>query len=288
MTEPYQNDQESEGRPEFRKNLRYWLKILPGSKKDYFLIFLAAVDILLLLVRNSYGQLLGGSVFTIVTIFDLIVIIIWALDFIGRFRREEDKLLFLQTYWYELVGVVPLIILRPFLLLRAAKLIIAYYKLGRSERDVSRLITQDITFRFRDVIVDTIADAVFLQSLQRVEEVMVRLDYSDLARKAFQENRDSLRKIVNDSLSTKSMLSELNKVPLMDAFSKRLGEDVSEVIIEVLETEVAGDIIKRIVHGVLLEMTDRVRDLDVERITGHKTDLEARERAATEGQANIT
>lgn len=258
-----------------RKNLRYWLRILPGTKKDYFLITLAAVDILFLLIRNSYGQLLGGSAYTIFTIFDLFVIIIWALDFIGRFRREEDKLRFVQTHWYELVGMVPLIVLRPFLLLRAAKLIIAYYKLGRSDHDVSRMLTRDITFRFRDVIVDTIADAVFLQSLQRVEEVMVRLDYSRLARAAFGENKDALRKIVNDSLMSKGMLAELNKVPLLDNVTQRLGEDVSEVVMEVMETEVVGDIMKRVVHGVLLEMTDRVRDLDVERITGHQMDLRA-------------
>lgn len=269
-------------KPTFRKNLRYWLNILPGSRRDFFLIGLAAFDILLILARNSYGELLGPSAFTIVLIFDIIVVIIWVIDIIARFRREEDKWKFVTTNWYELVGIVPLTVLRPFLLLRGAKLIIAFYKLGRSEHDVSRLITQDITFRFRDVIVDTIADAVFLQSLQRVEEVMVRLDYRQLAQKAFQENRDSLRKIVNDSLTNKSMLAELNKVPLMDAFTKRLGGDVTEVIIEVLETEVAGDIIKKIVHGVLLEMSDRVRDLDVERITGHQLDLAAPERLASE------
>ncbi len=276
---------QSQEKQTFRKNLSYWLKILPGSRKEFFLITIVSLDILFLLIRNSYGQLFGWSVFTIFTIFDLLVIIIWALDFISRFRREEDRLLFVKTCWYELVGMVPLIVLRPFLLLRAVKLVIAFYKLGRSERDVSRLITQDITFRFRDVIVDTIADAVFLQSLQRVEEVMVRLDYSRLANAAFRENHDSLRKIVNESLRSKSMLAELNKIPLMDAFTKKLGEDVSDVIVEVLETEVAGNIMKKIVHGVLLEMTDRVRDLDVERITGHQMDMQAPVRTAAEMRA---
>lgn len=76
--------------------------------------------------------------------------------------------------WYEIIGVVPFYFLRPFLILRGIKLLIAFYKLGQSGQNLSDIVTREITFRFRDVIVDTIADAVFLHSLERVEEVMIR------------------------------------------------------------------------------------------------------------------
>lgn len=241
---------------------------LPGRKRDYYLLFFAALDIIILQLTQSFDVVLGRTGRFVAIGFDIFVMTLWGIDLISRTWNQDNKLEYLQRHWYEVAGVVPFQILRFLLLLRGVKLGIAYYKLGRADEQFSRSLTREITFRFRDIIVDTIADAVFLQSLRRVEEVMVRLNYADLARRAFQNHQQDLNEAVKKSLLSKSMMGELSRIPFMQSFIERTGDDVSLVISEVLESEVTGEIMKEITRGILADMYERVQRLDVERITG--------------------
>ena len=255
------------------RSWREWMDVLPGQKRDYFFLSLVVADILLLVFGGVYQpvfQRIGWDIGQVLLGFDQLVVILWALYLWARSRHSADRWAFARMHWYELIGLLPLgAIARSFLLLRGAKFGIAFYKLGRADQgDVAGMITRDITFRFRDVIVDTIADAVFLQSLRRVEEVMLRLDYSRLAHAAFNEYQEELRVAVNNAVRQRSIVGKLSSLPFLNGIGDMIGDDLSEVIKEVLETEAAGKIMKDITRGILHEMTGEVHKLDVERITG--------------------
>lgn len=244
---------------------------LPGRPIDYNLLLILFLDIILLLIGNSYGIFLPREVNFSFIVFDIIVITIWGIDFYLRLKKnkESQKLRYLMTHWYEVIGIIPFQILRPFLLLRGVKLAIAFYKLGKIDEEISRALTREITFRFRDIIVDTIADAVFLQSLKRVEEVMIRLNYAELAKHSFKKYEKELTETVKKSLYSTTMMGELAKIPFMNNFVNYAGEEISKVISEVMETEVFGNIMKEITKGILKEMYGKVQKLDIERITGN-------------------
>lgn len=182
------------------------------------------------------------------------------MELVSKFRKSKEPGTFFSMNWYEVVGVIPFYFLRPFLLLRGMKILIAFYKLGQSGQNLSDIVTREITFRFRDVIVDTIADAVFLHSLERVEEVMIRLDYSQLAKKAFELHQDQFNIKVNEALKSKFLLGELSRIPFMGEISKRLGEDISSMITEILENQVTGEIMKQITEAILKEMANHVKN----------------------------
>lgn len=237
-----------------------WLRALPGSGRDVFLLSFAVLDILLLLIYNSYKEILPKELYVYVIGFDFFVLTIWILELIAKFRKSKDPSSYFSMNWYEMIGVVPFYFLRPFLILRGIKLLIAFYKLGQSGQNLSDIVTREITFRFRDVIVDTIADAVFLHSLTRVEEVMIRLDYNELAKRAFELHQDRFHAKVNESLQSKFLLGELSKIPFMGEISKRLGEDISSMITEILENEVTGEIMKQVTEGILKEMANHVKN----------------------------
>ncbi|TGL46343.1 hypothetical protein EHQ61_16455 [Leptospira wolffii] len=250
------------------QTVKYWRSVLPGTARDYFLLSIAAIDVFFLLFLNSYKDFIHKDIPTYVLAFDLVVIILWGFEVWFKIREKKDLKKYLRTNWYELVGIVPLYFLRPFLLLRGVKLAIAFYRFGTSGQNVSEALTREITFRFRDVIVDTIADAVFLHSLERVQDVMLRLDYSQLANQAFSKHTERLNAKVNESLQSKFLLEELSRIPFMSEISKKLGEDIGKMIAEVLETEVMGDIMKEITANILKEMSEHVKKLPLERITG--------------------
>ncbi|PJZ25224.1 hypothetical protein CH352_11750 [Leptospira hartskeerlii] len=257
----------------FIRTVKYWRSVLPGSARDYFLLSLAAIDVFFLLFVNSYKEFIHKDIPAYVLAFDLFVIFLWGIEVWIKVRQKKDIKKYLRTNWYELIGIIPLYFLRPFLLLRGVKLAIAFYRFGTSGQNVSEVLTREITFRFRDVIVDTIADAVFLHSLERVEEVMLRLDYSHLAKEAISKHNDQLNSKVNESLQSKFLLEELSKIPFMSQISHKLGEDIGRMIAEVLETEVIGDIMKDITANILKEMAEHVKKLPLERITEPKEEV---------------
>jgi len=255
------------------KILNKYFKNLPGRPADYNLLLIAFIDIVLLMIINTYGVFLQKQYNFFVYGLDIMVILIWGIDLSLRVRKqltEEKKRYYLLTHWYEVIGVIPIPLFRPFLLLRGVKLAIAFYKLEKSGEEISKTLTREITFRFRDIIVDTIADAVFLQSLKRVEEVMIRLNYAELAKHVFKKYEKELTEVVKNSLYSTTMMGELSKVPFMKGFVNYAGEEISKVISEIMETEVFGNIMKEITKGILEEMYQRVQKLDVERITGKK------------------
>ncbi|TGM13816.1 hypothetical protein EHQ81_08575 [Leptospira selangorensis] len=257
----------------FIRTVKYWRSVLPGTARDYFLLSLAAIDVFFLLFVNSYKEFIHKDIPAYVLAFDLFVIFLWGIEVWIKVRQKKDIKKYLRTNWYELIGIVPLYFLRPFLLLRGVKLAIAFYRFGTSGQNVSEVLTREITFRFRDVIVDTIADAVFLHSLERVEEVMLRLDYSQLAKEAISKHNDQLNSKVNESLQSKFLLEELSKIPFMSQIFHKLGEDIGRMIAEVLETEVIGDIMKDITANILKEMAEHVKKLPLERITEPKEEI---------------
>ncbi|GIX43253.1 MAG: hypothetical protein KatS3mg129_2986 [Leptospiraceae bacterium] len=255
------------------KTLNKYFRNLPGRPVDYNLLLLAAIDIVLLMIINTYGFLLDKKYNAFFYGFDIFIIIIWGIDLVIRVKKEkteEKKRSYMLTHWYEIIGLIPIPLFRPFLLLRGVKLAIAFYKLEKAGEEISKTLTREITFRFRDIIVDTIADAVFLQSLKRVEEVMIRLNYAELAKAAFKKYEKELTEVVKNSLYSTTMMGELSKVPFMSNFVNYAGEEISKVISEIMETEVFGNIMKEITKGILKDMYDRVQKLDIERITGKK------------------
>ncbi len=253
------------------KILNKYHKNLPGRPIDYNLLLLLFIDIILLLVNNSYGLFLRREINFSIILYDIFVITIWGIDFFIRLKnnKESQKIQYIFTHWYEIAGMIPFPILRPFLLLRGVKLAIAFYKLGKSDEEISRTLTREITFRFRDIIVDTIADAVFLQSLKRVEEVMLRLHYAELAKYSFKKYEKELTEVVKKSIHSSTFIKELSKIPFMNTIIDESGVEITKIISEIMETEVFGNIMKEITKGILKEMYERVQKLDIERITGN-------------------
>ena len=246
---------------------RFRIGHLPGTKRDYLLLVLVALDIFFLLFQSSYAKFLPSRSTQFVFLFDIAVFLLWGLNFLVRLSGQKNKIQYLRIHWYEPVGLIPIVFFRSFLLLRGVKLLIAFYKVGRARHEIRPEDLREVNFRFRDVIIDAVADAVFLQSLNRVEEVMRKLNYTKIAHKSFERNHDGLKNVVNSSLKSKSLIGEIAQLPFLSGIGDRMGDDVSDVIAEVLETEVMGDVMKEITIAILHEMRDRVKRLDVERIT---------------------
>ncbi|WCL48630.1 hypothetical protein [Leptospira sp. GIMC2001] len=252
----------------FFKRLVNFFSRIPGSGKDQFFLSIVLLDLIFFLFQNSYGNFFPSNVLLAFLIFDLCVVTIWGFDVLKRFYHYENKWQFFQIYWYEILGVLPFNFFRPFLLLRALKIWIAYAKLFGNDKDVSKLTTVELSFRFKDILLDSISDAVFLKSLSRVEEVMVHLNYSSLSKSIIDRHQSQIIEEFNKSIKEKEFAGALSRIPFMENISKNIGEDIGQVLKEVMETEVMGEIIKEFTQAILSQMAQKVKSLEVERIVG--------------------
>lgn len=256
-----------------KEYIRFWIKLFPASKKDYFLFILTIVDLILMEINNSYKVFLPGYFVTGVFVFDFLVILIWVLDFRKRYKRHENKLEYIQINWYEIVGMLPFSLLRPFLLLRAVKMGIAAFKLANSNIDPNKLKTREVYLKFSDVIMDTISDNVFLQSIDRVRDVMRRLEYDQLVDKIYSDYESEIKDSVKDVLYSKTSMKDLAKLPLFSVIENKVTGEISESMRDILKSKIMADVIRTITTEILDQMEKRVTMLDVERITKREFSL---------------
>lgn len=250
-----------------KPGIRHWLSVIPGTKKDYFLLSIAAVDVFFLMFGSSYLVHLPEVVSLAILLFDYFVIAAWGLHVLFQMRKQQNKMEYIFAHWYEIVGLVPLGPLRLFLLARGLKLAILYYKLGSSGKDVEEFKRQELSFRFRDVIIDTLADVVFKQSLIRVEEVMLRLDYNKLANVVLDKHGPDLKKSISHNIEQNTVIGDLGMIPLMGPVVRGIGNSTADTVIEMMRERVLGEVFHDITASILSDMHTSLKELDLVRIT---------------------
>jgi len=247
---------------------REWSEFLPISKREYFYHVILILDCIMILIRISYETLLPFGVNRGVLIFDIGVVTLWGFDFIRRVRKSENKLDYSWNRWYNILGLFPFPVFRLFLLLITLKqAIIAYKYIKRGEKNRELFLDRELNFSFQNIIADSISDIIFLNALKRVEEVMSRLEYDKMTQEIFQRNRESIHKAVGDSLISKDFIGRLNSLPLLKGITGQLAEELTLIIIETIEAEVIGKVLKEINLFILREMVQHVKELDFDRIT---------------------
>ena len=156
--------------------IKEWTQFLPISKREYFKHIILILDCTFILFRVSYESFLTISINLSIYIFDILVYSYWAYDIYHKIRSSENSLGYIKNRIYYILGLFPFPIFRLFLLISTLKQGIIIYKyIKRGEKDQSLYIDRELNFTFFDFFIDTISDAIFLRSLERVDEVMSRL-----------------------------------------------------------------------------------------------------------------
>ncbi|HNB99554.1 MAG TPA: hypothetical protein PLS71_15010 [Leptospiraceae bacterium] len=248
--------------------LHHWGPYIPTSKKDYFLHIILFFDLIFILFLNSYEAFLPKIYSGAAFLFDMFVVTLWGVQVIFRIGRSPDKFEYISTNWYLLPGLVPFPIFRFFLALATLKLMIITYKfIKRGEKDTKQFIKRELNFRFIDLFVDAISDAIFLRSLERVEEVVEKMDFQDLTKDIIAKNKNDLGKVVRETLESKNFMKRVNALPFMQEVTSKVSDEVTEAILETLSTQVVGQMMKEVNLRLLHVMDDRVRKLSLDRIT---------------------
>lgn len=249
-----------------------WKNSLPITKKDYFFHTILILDCCLILFKDSYEGLIPYYSFSLAIFgFDFLVVTIWGISFLRRLKKQDDKLDYIFNRWYIVLGLFPFSLFRLFLLLATIKHILLILKyIQRGVKDRESFTDREFDVTFHSMFVDSISDAIYLNSLKRVEEVVNRLEFDKITKQIIDKYEDQLKRLVKESIQNKSVVGKLEAIPLLRGISAQLAEDVTSVILETMEAETTSNITRELNLFILKEMEANVKSLGLDRISAKK------------------
>jgi hypothetical protein len=233
-------------------------------------------------------------------VLDLPFLILFWIEFCVRWilavrRRTYSRWYFFPIFnWYDVLGLIPVAVFRPFRLLRAVSM---YMRLRRSElSNVGKDIFTRTVLYFSNIITEEVSDRVALRILSEFHEEIEQGTHSRIAQSVIEprvgeiedviaaqirqtltnpETLDRLRDLVQLNLTTAVNESEaLRSVPLPNVILKPAVRAVGEVILDsTIETvdatlnsaegeeavrEVAGAVILDVFHGPGLQQVEQL------------------------------
>jgi hypothetical protein len=117
------------------------------------------------------------------------------------------------------------------------------------------------------MFIDSISDAIYINSLKRVEEVVNRLEFDKITKQIVDKYEDNLKLLVKKSIQSKSIVGKLESIPLLKGISSQIADDITSVLIETLEAETTANITRELNLFILKEMEQNVKSLGLDRIS---------------------
>ncbi|MFT4287027.1 ion transporter [Nocardioides sp.] len=224
----------------------------PVTVVDWLMLLLAVISVALL----SWVTFFDAPQRWVdrIVIADDVICAVFAVEFVVRWRRSRMGWRFVATYWYEVLGMIPLSnpAFRSFRLIRVVVILV---RLGRAaDRAFGDRATAYVVGRFADTIVSVIRKPVTVAVLDEVIAVIQTGNYTQHIASAIEENRAELDALVLDLIRQDQATGKLRYLPFHD--------DVVRLV---------SDTVFRIAHGALAD--PRVHELISDAIRESATEL---------------
>lgn len=165
-----------------------------------------------------------------VIVTDYVICGVFAVEYVARWRRSGMGWRFLRSYWYEIIGMIPLSdpALRSFRLLR---IVVIVARLARAtDRAFGDKATAYIVGRFADTIVDVIRKPVTIAVLDEVIAVVQTGQYADHVATALEHNRAEIDQLVIDLIREDELAGRLKFVPFHDDVVRLVSDAVMRIV----------------------------------------------------------
>lgn len=229
----------------------------PVTLLDWLMLLLAVVSVALL-SWVTFWDVSGEWTRRVVTA-DIVVCGIFAVEFVWRWRRSGMGLRFPRTYWYEILGMVPLAhpAFRSFRLLR---IVVVLARLGRAaDRAFGDRATAYVVGRFADTIVSVIRKPVTVAVLDEVIAVIQTGNYTRHIAAAIHENRAELDALILDLIKQDQTAGKLRYVPFHDDIVRLVADTVFRIAHDALDDPRVQELISDAIRESATELRANVR-----------------------------
>lgn len=226
---------------------------------DIVMISLALVSVGLLIYEEVYDP--GAAATRRIIIIDLVIVGIFAIEFLWRLARAPDRKAYVKGHWYDLVGMVPVShpLFRGFRLARVLRLVVLSGRLVRAtNRSFGEAVVEKTVGRYKDIIVEEISDRIILRVLDETERVLTAGAYGSSTARALHANRDALMARINDQLKEDRATRWAMHVPGMERVLEAVQERTINSVIATVGSEEVNQTIISVVREILGDLRREV------------------------------
>lgn len=225
----------------------------PVTLVDWVMLLLAIVSVVLLLwitfweVDPTWERRVIRA--------DYAVCAVFAVEFVVRWRRSGMGWRFLRSYWYEIIGMIPLShpAFRSFRLLR---IVIIVARLGRAaDRAFGDRATAYVVSRFADTIVGVIRKPVTVAVLDEVIAVIQTGQYAQHMAVAMERNRAELDALIVELIREDEAAGRLRFVPFHDEVVRL----VSDTVLRIVDNGLADPRVHGLIDDAIRESAEQLR-----------------------------
>jgi voltage-gated potassium channel len=222
--------------------------VLPGNvhADDWIMLGFAllAVGLLGYLVLNEPSHQVGLWIFYA----DCAVAVVFAVEFLWRWRKRRWDRRFLARNWYELFAMIPVAhpAMVPHRFLTAVLLLV---RLGRAaDRAMGEQFFYRLADRFSEPIVHAVKKPITVAVLDEVVKVLETGNYPDNLAKSLTENKAELRAIIHEKITEDEQLGRIKHIPFHGEIVQAVIDAAFRVVLEVLHDPRIDDFFASVVR----------------------------------------
>lgn len=241
----------------------------PITTKDWALLGLAILDILMLLGRDVYGEFLSETQRQIIYGIDLAIVGIFAIEFLAELGRASRKTQYVTAHWYNLVGIVPIatITFRAFRLVRILHIWVVRTFPSEGEATWTTALVRGIIGHYKDVLLEEITDPIILTSINAIEPPLVRAQFAARLGETLAERRDHLHGVVNEAVRSARGAKHILDFQYGRNLVHGITDAAIDSIVASLNSQELNEVISESIKDILDEVRQRVREKEY-RIAG--------------------
>jgi voltage-gated potassium channel len=150
---------------------------------------------------------------------DLAIVLVFAAEFVWRWSKEGWKARFVLRNWFDVVGLVPMVVTN-FPLFRAFRLLRVFMVASRLLRMWAYVTghqsAQRVFDKYREALVEEVTDRVMLQSIAMVEDVAARGGYLRALGDSLEQSREDIAAAALEGAHAKGLGKVTSLVPGVD------------------------------------------------------------------------
>ena len=199
---------------------------------DLIMLTLAvfSVGLLVFVMFFPHSEKTAHTIFIV----DAVICLIFAIEFLWRWRKHQWEKKFPLRNWYEVLGMIPIAhpALRGFRLLRVVVVVV---RLARTaDRAFGELFTQRLVERLSRPIVLAIKKPITLAVIDEVVKIVETGNYPQNLARSLGENRAMLREIIAEKIKTDRQTGKFSKLPFHDEIVGSVVDTAMRITLEVL------------------------------------------------------
>jgi len=235
----------------------------PVTARDWILLSLALVDVLLLVARDVYGGFLPSPADQAIVGVDLAILAIFAVEFLWELSHASKKIAYVRNHWYEVVGMIPIAHwgVRVFRFVRLVRMYVVwrYPEERQPDRDWSYALVRGLIVHYRNVLLEEITDPIVLASLDVIEEPLTRARHAEALGNSLREREEEIETIVQQHVANTKGLSHLAGTRYGQRLVRSITLATLEATVHTLESDELNEVVSASIQDVLDEVRGQVR-----------------------------